>query len=67
VLVEIVGFWTPEYLRAKLQTLAAFRDRRILLAVAARVKSQLPELPAEAIAYRTSLAIKDVLERLPRA
>ena len=67
VLVEIVGFWTPEYLRAKLQTLAAFRDRRILLAVAARVKSQLPELPAEAIVYRTSLAIKDVLERLPKA
>jgi predicted nuclease of restriction endonuclease-like RecB superfamily len=67
VLVEIVGFWTPEYLRAKLQTLAAFRDRRILLAVAARVKSQLAELPSEAIVYRTSLTIKDVLERLHTA
>ncbi len=33
VLFEIVGFWTPEYLKAKLETLKAFSDRNILLAV----------------------------------
>ena len=38
VLMEIVGFWTPEYLQAKVQTLRAFRDHRILLAVASRHK-----------------------------
>ncbi len=35
VLLEIVGFWTPEYLHAKMQTLRAFADRRILVAIAA--------------------------------
>src|SRR5437016_3487879 len=34
VLLEIVGFWTPEYLQAKFQTLQAFQEHRILLAVA---------------------------------
>ncbi|HEX5445283.1 MAG TPA: DUF790 family protein, partial [Pirellulales bacterium] len=34
VMLEIVGFWTPEYLQAKLETLARFADRPVLLAVA---------------------------------
>jgi len=33
VFFEIVGFWTPEYLKAKLETLETFSDRKILLAV----------------------------------
>jgi uncharacterized protein len=64
VLMEIVGFWTPEYLEAKLQTLREFQDRRILLAVAASVGASLPELPPNAITYKTALRVQDVLERL---
>jgi hypothetical protein len=64
VLMEIVGFWTPEYLQAKLQTLQAFRDQPILLAVAESSGRMLPELGAQAIPFKTALAIKDVLERL---
>jgi len=64
VLLEIVGFWTPEYLQAKLQTLEAFRDQPILLAVAESSARTLPELGARAIAFKTALAVKEVLDRL---
>jgi uncharacterized protein len=63
-LLEIVGFWTPEYLQAKLQTLQAFREHRILLAVAAPARKELAQFPAEAIPYNTAIKIQDVLERL---
>ena len=66
VLLEIVGYWTPEYLQAKLQTLRAFRDCRILLAAQARVGHELASLPAEVISYRSALKIQDVLPRLER-
>lgn len=36
VFLEIVGFWTPEYLAAKRKTIGIFRDRRIVLAVQER-------------------------------
>lgn len=65
VLLEIVGFWTPEYLQAKLETLRVFPDKRILLAVAERVSKQMPELPATVIPFKTALSVKAVLERLP--
>ena len=66
VLMEIVGFWTPEYLEAKVQTLRTFQNHRILLAVAERVGRAMPPLPdsAGAIRYKTALAVKDVLQRL---
>jgi predicted nuclease of restriction endonuclease-like RecB superfamily len=34
-LLEIVGFWTPEYLAAKRETVRKFRNHRILLAIPA--------------------------------
>ena len=64
VRMEIVGFWTPEYLEAKLKTLYTFRDQPILLAVAEPARRGIPDLPAEAIPYKSALLIKDVLGRL---
>lgn len=64
VLMEIIGFWTPEYLRAKLETLRVFHDRRILLAVASQNTATLDSLPADAIVYKSTLKVKDVLQRL---
>ena len=66
VLMEIVGFWTPAYLEAKRQTLRRFRDHRILLAVPESTGRQSPELAADAILYKSSLLVKDVLERLKK-
>jgi len=64
VLMEIVGFWTPEYLQAKAETLRTFRDRAILLAVGSEADQALPDLPAQTIVYKSALKIGDVLERL---
>jgi predicted nuclease of restriction endonuclease-like RecB superfamily len=64
VLLEIVGFWTPEYLQAKLETLRLFSDQRILLAVARPAREAFANLPPTAIPFKTSLAVKEVLERL---
>jgi uncharacterized protein len=72
VLLEIVGFWTPEYLQAKLQTLALFREHQILLAVASQNAHPAKEnetavaFPGEVIPYKTALLLDDVLERLKR-
>ncbi len=64
VLMEIVGFWTPEYLQAKVQTLRTFADKRILLAVADQAKDAVAELPTDVVTYKTALRIDDVLQRL---
>ena len=64
VLMEIVGFWTPEYLRAKLETLETFREHRILLAVAEGVQKGFADWSEETIPYKSALLVKDVLRRL---
>jgi len=64
VLLEIVGFWTPEYLDAKVQLLRAFADQHILLAAAEPARQRLGEWPTEVIPYKTAISIQAVLERL---
>ena len=64
VLMEIIGFWTPEYLAAKLQTLREFDDQPILLAVAASIAVPPEELPANTLFYKTAPRWQDVLQRL---
>ncbi|MFH1921950.1 MAG: DUF790 family protein [Planctomycetota bacterium] len=64
VLMELIGFWTPEYVEAKLETLRTFQDERILLAVADAARKEMPELPKETITFKSALHIKDVLDRL---
>lgn len=64
VLLEIVGFWTPEYLKEKAKTLELFKDENILLAVAGRFADDLPPLPLPVITYKSSLLIKDVMNYL---
>jgi uncharacterized protein len=64
VLLEIVGFWTPEYLQAKFQTLRAFADQPILVAVAAASARKMTELPPDVIRFKTALRPQQVLDRL---
>jgi hypothetical protein len=61
---EIIGFWTPEYLEAKVQTLRMFQDHRILLAVSESVRNPPPDVMREAVTYKSALLINDVLNRL---
>jgi len=64
VYLEIVGFWTPEYLQAKFESLQVFKEHHILVAAAEAVAEKIPGLPANAILFKTSLNIKDVLSHL---
>ncbi|TWU42742.1 hypothetical protein Poly41_10420 [Novipirellula artificiosorum] len=65
VLLEIVGFWTPEYLQEKGRTLNRFRDSgRILLAISHSVAESIPELGMPRIEYNTKLSPARVLKYL---
>ncbi len=64
VLMEIVGFWTPEYLEAKAATLREFGRHAILLAVAEPLRQKLPDLPHEIVTFKSVLKVNDVLSRL---
>jgi predicted nuclease of restriction endonuclease-like RecB superfamily len=64
VLLEIVGFWTPEYLQAKLETVRTFHKHRIVLAVAEESSAKAPQLAEHAIRFKRVLHIKDVMDRL---
>jgi uncharacterized protein len=62
--LEIIGFWTPEYLISKAKTLHLFRDQPILLAVSHQTQYTLPAEFATPIVYKKSLKVADVLSRL---
>lgn len=64
VACEIVGFWTPEYLAAKSQTLTRFSRHPLLLVVNALVQEQLPTLQLPTVTYKSAIKISDVLQRL---
>ena len=63
-LLEIVGFWTPEYLQAKADTLKHFKDHYILLAVAEQLVPEIPQLRAPCIPFKSTIHLKDVLAHL---
>ncbi len=59
--LEIVGFWTPEYLAAKRKTIAMFRDRRIVLAVPKRTAKEDAAGPG-VVVYKTRIEPDDVVK-----
>ncbi len=64
VLMEIVGFWTPEYLNARLETLQIFRSIPILLAIPESTAQHFAGHTGAAVIlrYKTSILVKQVLE-----
>jgi predicted nuclease of restriction endonuclease-like RecB superfamily len=58
--LEIVGFWTPEYLAAKRRTVAMFRNRRIVLAVPRRTAKENAGGPGVVI-YKTRIKPDEVV------
>ncbi|HEX7447323.1 MAG TPA: DUF790 family protein [Pirellulales bacterium] len=64
VMLEIVGFWTPEYLQAKLETLGHFADHRMFLAVADSLGDASTTWPPGTLRFKSALRVGDVLERL---
>jgi uncharacterized protein len=63
-LLEIVGFWTPEYLARKRQTLRHFAPRQIVLAVAAGLVREDATIGQGAVIYKRRLDPKAILRAL---
>ncbi len=66
VLMEIIGFWTPEYIESRLKTLAVFEGSPILLAIHESTSHHFTAAGMESriVTYKTALLIKPVLEAL---
>jgi uncharacterized protein len=64
VLLEIAGFWTPEYWRRKRETLRRFRRRHMLVAVPKRSLGRGADIPPDWIVYGTKLSPAVVIEAL---
>jgi len=67
VFLEIVGFWTPEYLHQKRETLRRFRRHRILLAVPQSSLREGAAITDNIIVYKTALKIEPLLVALEAA
>ena len=63
-LLEVVGFWTPEYLEQKKKTLAMFSQHQIVLAVADSVDWPDDQNSELIFRYKTAIKISDVLKIL---
>jgi uncharacterized protein len=61
VYLEIVGFWTPEYLAAKRKTISTFTTHQILLAVPQRTAKE-NAAASGAIVYKTRIDPEEVVK-----
>jgi hypothetical protein len=64
VALEIVGYWTPEYLADKMRRLAAARDVNLIVAVPRPLAVRAARLPATVLPFRRRLLLRDLLPRL---
>ncbi len=66
VFLEIVGFWTPEYLAYKRQTLQQFAHHKILIALPEKSIREGATPGENILTYKTALKIKPLMETLER-
>jgi len=66
VLMEIVGFWTPEYLAGRRQTLRLFRDHKIILAVPEKSLRDGAAIGDNILVYKSALKLTSLMEILER-
>ena len=66
VLLEIVGFWTPEYLAHKRRTLQLFRHHKILIAVPEKSLREEARIGENVLVYKTALKLTPLMEALER-
>ncbi|MCF7956052.1 MAG: DUF790 family protein [Phycisphaerae bacterium] len=64
VLMEIIGFWTPEYLAHRRETLKKFQHHNILLAIPESSLKVNIDSVNNIVPYKKALLIKTVLEAL---
>jgi hypothetical protein len=64
VVLEIVGYWTPEYLADKLARLHAARGVNLLVAVPRHLAVRAAALPTGVLPFKRRLLLRDLLPRL---
>ena len=64
VALEIVGYWTPEYLADKMRRLAATRDVNLVVAVPRPLAVRAGRLPATVLPFKLRLLLRDLLPSL---
>jgi len=65
--LEIVGFWTPEYLAKKLDKLSRVRDAAVVVAAPESLNCSVEQFAGTVIRYKSRLLTKDVLPALDAA
>ncbi|HIE50586.1 MAG TPA: DUF790 family protein [Armatimonadetes bacterium] len=68
-LMEIVGFWTPEYLRRKLDKLRRAGRADMIVAVSEHLncsEEDFADVPGEVLFFKTGIDVKAVIERAER-
>jgi uncharacterized protein len=64
VALEIVGYWTPEYLSKKFAKLALVRDPNLIVAVRKQWTLAVGAPPSWALPFKTAILLKDLMPRL---
>lgn len=70
VLIELVGFWTPEYLRRKVAKVRAAGRRDLLLLVYEGINlspDRLADVPGEVLYFKNKPVLKEVMAAVERA
>lgn len=62
--LEIVGFWTPEYLKNKKVKIKKAKCKNLILAVNSQLNCSREDFRGDVIFYRTGIKIKDIIEKL---
>jgi predicted nuclease of restriction endonuclease-like RecB superfamily len=66
VAMEIVGYWTPEYLAEKVAKYARVRDVNLIVAVRKELAVRAGELPADVLVFKSGILLRDLMPRLER-
>ncbi len=66
VLMEIVGFWTPEYLENRRETLKQFQNQKIIIAINEKYLKEGTKIPENILVYKTTIRLDPLLEILER-
>ncbi|MGQ0570319.1 MAG: DUF790 family protein [Armatimonadota bacterium] len=62
--LEIVGYWTPEYLEEKFAKLARVRAPNLIVAVRRALAVQAGSLPATVLPFASGILLRDLMPRL---
>ena len=66
VVLEIAGYWTPEYVEDKLSRLAGVRKVNLIVAVPKALALRAGTLPAEVLPFGRRVLLRDLLPRLEK-